>query len=99
MVISPLGFRICTARLASCASGGSSVSRETFGLAIVAPFSSKLAAGCGRGEGTVRRVSPIGVGPDQSDALAAPDSLFEPEGVTVGITIVGPTAKPVPVLG
>jgi len=39
------------------------------------------------------------VGPDQSDARAAPNSLFEPEGVTVGITIVGPTAKPVPVLG
>src|SRR5215475_12107804 len=37
MVISPLGFRISTARLASCARGGSSISRDTSASVILAP--------------------------------------------------------------
>ena len=56
MVISPLGLRICTARIASMASGGSSsssasVSRETCGSFAVSPG----AGGAGEGEAAAAR--------------------------------------------
>src|SRR2546429_5350034 len=100
IVISPLGVRISTARFASCAKGGASVSRETSASAMGPPASAKLVGGWGLGEGAVRRARAV-VAPSPEEYAVSEGGAggWPSRGGTAGIGIVGPTANPVPVRG